>query len=149
MLPQTRVSLHLHLQNWDFVAGSGAAEAVCHHPSDMPPWCRDLVPYQEAKTPLSQAVQLLGSRFDHHSRGNCLGGAVVGIVKPLSAVPSAALTPSLRNSQIPLFQKWQLIHHSLQKPLTWKSLEYHVQIISKVKHLEKKWLPENLASSKH
>ena len=37
-MPHTRASLHLHLQNWDFVAGSGAAQEACHHFPHMPPW---------------------------------------------------------------------------------------------------------------
>ena len=30
-MPHTRASLHLHLQNLDFVAGSSAAQEACHH----------------------------------------------------------------------------------------------------------------------
>ena len=33
----TRASLHLHLQNWDFVAGSSAAQEACHHFGGRPP----------------------------------------------------------------------------------------------------------------
>ena len=61
--------------------------------------------------------------------GYCLGAAVVGIVERRSALPSAALTPSLRHLQTRLFQKQQLIHQSLRKPLQHlgmtSSLEYH------------------------
>ena len=68
-LPPTTASFHLHLQNWDFVASSNAAQEVYHHFPHMPPWFRHLVPYQEVETPFSQAAQLLGPRFDHHPSG--------------------------------------------------------------------------------
>ena len=115
-LLQTRASLPLHLQSWDFVAGSGALKAVCHYFGDMQPWFGDLVPYQVAENPLSQALQLALQGFDHHPMGNRLGGDVVGIVEGQSAVPSAALTPLPRHLQAPLFQQ-PLSHQSLRKPL--------------------------------
>ena len=118
----TRASLHLHLQNWDFGAGSSAAQEACHHFPHMPPWCPDPAPCQAAETPGSQAVQLEGIRYDCQSRSDhpvesCLEGAVVGSVGCQSSVPSAASRPSPNLLQSPLLQKPQLIHRSLRKAL--------------------------------
>ena len=50
-MPRTRASLHLHFQNWDFVAGSSVAQEACHHFADMPVSCPDPAPCRAAETP--------------------------------------------------------------------------------------------------
>ena len=66
--------------------------AACHNDFAI------LFGIRRQRTPLSQGVQLVGSRFDHHPAGSCREGAVVGIVGRQSPAPSAVLVPLLRTS---------------------------------------------------
>ena len=131
-LPHTGAWSDLHLENSDFVACSTAAQAVRHYFPHMPRWCADFASCEEAETPGSQAGQLVGSRFDCHLVGNCLGGAVVGIVGGQSFPPSAVLMPLLRHLQFPHLQTQQLIHQSLRKALpAWDNYQKSLEVRNK------------------